>query len=213
MIEFMVSTASSVLGNVIPGFLKNLTGAKRGIGEKGESGGTIVNNGQIQNNTTNISTKNDETVEIKNFKFKSKSDEFIKNTARVLFVDDKDMGDKIRMLHERGWQNVSQIDARDIVNTTSSPYQSADIVFVDYDGIGQRKSGSGLSILHSLIDRHGCKKFFILFSAHLKKITLDKLDVHHLGIKHDSGWMQLTKGAPDYDLESKLIHGLKQIEI
>ena len=57
-----------------------------------------------------------------------------KKTARILFIDNESLRDKIRGIKNAGWENVTQI--RDVENIDSLEIRNADVIFVDYKGIG-----------------------------------------------------------------------------
>jgi hypothetical protein len=206
--DFLTSFFSSALASLVPSlFGKGVPGEKKSI-QKGGIIGTGVNYGNISQTTNNHFNEGNQKP---NYKFKESDNNNIKRNARLLFVDDQDQTSTIKNLKKLGWQNAVQIEQKEILNTDYEKYKDADLIFVDFSNIGPRH-GQGLSILSSLRTKYGRKKFYILYTAHAQKITLQKLEEIGLPIQDKVGWSQLTKGCPDYLLETTMFNGLKQIE-
>jgi hypothetical protein len=207
--EFISNLISSTLANLIPSIFGK---QKDGMNLKNKStqlGGT--NNTGVHYGDVYRDTVINQPQEI-NHKFRSQDSAVSKKQAQILFVDDQNQSDTITNLRNMGWDNVKQLDKNSIMNTTSDDYRASDLIFVDFDGIGERKHGQGLSILNSLRGHYGRKKFYILHTAHPQKITLSKLADSGLSIQDNIGWALLTKGGPTYLMEATMIHGLNQIE-
>lgn len=214
--DFLSNFLSSTFANLASLFLsKNEKGGKniriktKNSQNSGEvdSGITFGGIHQTTNNTTLIGDTGEKT----SYRFRDMSNTDIKNIVRVLFVDDQDQISTIKNLRKLGWRNAEQL-LGDAVNTDAESYRIADIVFVDFDNIGPLRNGQGLSILSSLVAKYGRKKFYILHTAHPKKITLQKLEESGLPIRDAVGWYELIKGSPDYLLETTMLTGLRQVE-
>lgn len=90
--------------------------------------------------------------------------EDLKRTTQVLFVDDEDFSDRLTVIRGAGW-NVRQVP--DIKNFDSEDVKNANIIFMDYIGVGKilTPSEEGIGLLRSLKTRYP-KKFIIFYSGH-----------------------------------------------
>lgn len=97
---------------------------------------------------------------IKNF-FKK---DYFKETTNILFIDDSDMP-VVENLKGAGYR-VKKI--RDIKDVDNSEVKNAQIIFVDYKGVGKNISETyeGLGLIERLIATYLKKKRVILYSAH-----------------------------------------------
>jgi len=212
MIGFISNFLSSTLANLFSMlFSKKEVASDKSVGKQtGEKIASALNYGSIQQNTTNNYSSS--SVDKSARKFDHWTNDEIKKSAQLLIVDDQDQTKTIKNLKKLGWQNTSQLREEDILNTDCSKYKEADLIFVDFSDIGPAKHGQGLSVLSSLMSNYGHKKYYILHTAHPQKITLQKLNESGLSIRIGTGWAQLTKGSPDYLLETTMFDGLRQIE-
>lgn len=208
MLDFFSSFISSTLANLFPLLFSKKETPHVEIDQEEGRGNTGINYGTVQHTTTQY-INSPSGFE---FKFKDSDAGSIKKNARILFVDDKSQASIVKNLTVLGWQLVEELEQDNIQNTTCEKYQDADLIFVDFDGIGPPRRGQGLSILRSLMASYGRKKYYILHTAHSAKITLQKLEENGLSIQDGTGWSLLTKGSPDYLLETMMLSGLKKIE-
>lgn len=211
--DFLSSLLSSALANfaVLPFTGKKKSNVKKEADNQSGAVSAPLNFGRVAqttNNTTNIHHSQGAPV----FKFRESENSYIKTTARILFVDDQDQSSTIRNLGKLGWKNAEQLPISEALNTDSEAYRHADLVFVDFSGVGPARGGQGLSVLSSLNSKYGRKKFYVLYTAHAKRITLEKLEESGLPIRENIGWSQLSKASADYILETTMLNGLRQIE-
>lgn len=110
----------------------------------------------------------------KSFGRKKYSDDEIKKITRVLFIDDEKFG-YIDRIKEAGW-SVSQIF--DLNNLDEECVRQADIVFLDYKGVGRSLSQSeeGIGLLKALKKKYPAKPI-ILYSAHAGFNLGDEFDL------------------------------------
>ena len=90
--------------------------------------------------------------------------EEIKKAIKVLFVDDEDFSARLSTIRDAGW-NVNQI--HEVTNFDSEDIKSADIIFMDYMGVGKTltpKEG-GIGLLKSIKKRYP-KKFIVFYSGY-----------------------------------------------
>lgn len=92
-----------------------------------------------------------------------KKDVDFKKGTKILFIDDEEF-EYIDLVREAGW-NASQI--HDIKNPDDETVKSADIIFLDYIGVGQSlaPTNQGLGLLKFLKDKYP-EKTIIFYSAH-----------------------------------------------
>jgi hypothetical protein len=201
----------SISANIATFFLGRKEGSDNSTAK--QTGGSIDtgnNYGDINQVTTNIYGKEPSTGN--SLKFEALTNDEIKRLARVVFVDDQDQTRAIKNLNKLGWGNVHQLAKGDSLNPDSISYRDADLIFVDYDGLGSVRHGQGLSILNSLLLTYKGRKYYILHTAHPQKITLQKLEENGLAIRENTGWSQLIKGSPDYLFNTVMLNGLRKIQ-
>ena len=120
-----------------------------------------------------------------------------KKTAKILFIDNESLRDKLRGLNNAGWENVKQI--REMENVDLSEIREADVVFIDYKGIGGNERDQGLAVVSALKARYGDAKWLILFTAYNVPVTA-----------FDKGANDyLAKNSGVYETEQKIIKGLQ----
>lgn len=90
--------------------------------------------------------------------------EDIKKHTQVLFVDDEDFSVLLETIRSSGW-NVKQV--YDILNFNSEEVKSADIIFMDFIGVGKTLTPKeqGIGLLKSLKKRYP-KKFIVFYSGY-----------------------------------------------
>lgn len=209
--DFLTSFLSSALANLSTLLFSKKEAPDNSRGkQKGGEIDTGINYGHIEQTTTNNYTEGPK--DQAHYKFRDLRNEEIKKLAQVLFIDDQDQTRTIRNLNKLGWQNAHQLEEEHILNTDCQKYRDSDLIFVDFNNVGPLRNGQGLSILNSLMTKYGRKKYYILHTAHPQKITLQKLEESGLPIRENTGWSQLTKGSPDYLVETVMLSGLRQIE-
>jgi len=127
---------------------------------------------------------------------------YYKEYAKILFIDDLDWSDKIKNLKEEGWKNVLQIT--DTQNLDRIEIREANIIFVDYKGVGKDLKDEGVDVIVALKKRYKDNKWIILYSAENVPIsaTLDK--------RADSS---LAKNSSIYEFEQKILEGLGKVNI
>lgn len=126
---------------------------------------------------------------------------FYKQSTRILFIDDLDLKKKIKNLKNAGWQRIAQI--KTAPNIDIDEIQNADIIFVDYKGIGELETEEqGLSILSALKKRYQDSKYLILYSAHDVPIQTFSRGAHDY----------LSKNSKIYELEQKILEGIAKIQ-
>jgi hypothetical protein len=126
-----------------------------------------------------------------------------KEYAKILFIDDLDWTDKIKNLQDAGWKNVSQITNPQ--NLDRIEIREANIIFVDYKGVGKNLKDEGVDVIYALKKRYGDNKWIILYSAQPSvpiSATSDK--------KPDAS---LAKNSSAYEFEQKILEGLGRIKI
>lgn len=123
-----------------------------------------------------------------------------KKTARILFIDNESLRDKIRGLKNAGWDNVTQI--KDVENIDSPDIRDANVVFVDYKGIGGGEKEQGLAVITALKTRYGEEKWLILFTAYNVPVTAFEKGANDY----------LAKNSGTYETEQKIIKGLQKLE-
>lgn len=125
----------------------------------------------------------------------------LKQDTYVLFIDDLDLKKKIKNLSDAGWKRVSQIYYAP--NIDSQKIRDANIIFVDYKGIGEIGSKEqGLAVLSALRKRYGDKKYLILYTAHDVPIEAFTSGAHNT----------LSKNSTIYELEQKIIEGIESLQ-
>lgn len=123
----------------------------------------------------------------------------LKESIRILFIEDGKFK-QINNLKSVGW-SVSQI--KDIKNLDSVEVRDANIIFVDYKGVGGKLSDEeGVGIVRALKDRYGKQKWVIFYSAH---------PVHLNIISGNNADAYLAKNSTLIEFEQKIIEGIKNI--
>ena len=94
----------------------------------------------------------------------SKSDENMKATTRILFVDDNHTNYKnVSILKKAGWTKTKSV--KDITDLDSSFVTEADIIFVDINGVGlELFEDQGLGLASALKKKYPKKKI-VIYSA------------------------------------------------
>lgn len=110
--------------------------------------------------TNNISTSNSAQKTVST----SKSDENMKATTRILFVDDNHTEYKnVSILKKAGWTRTKSV--KDITDLDSSFVIEADIIFVDINGVGlELFEDQGLGLASALKKKYPNKKI-VIYSA------------------------------------------------
>ncbi len=100
----------------------------------------------------------------KGFGKKEISIEEIKKKAQVLFVDDESYEGRMTAIRDAGW-NARQIN--DVKNFDSEEIKNADIIFMDFKGVGSTLSPTeeGIGLLKQLKKRYS-NKVFIFYSGY-----------------------------------------------
>jgi len=90
--------------------------------------------------------------------------EDLKKTTQILFIDDEDFSTRLSTIREAGW-NVRQVN--DIANFDSEEIRNADIIFMDYIGVGKilTPTEEGIGLIKSLKKRYP-NKFIIFYSGY-----------------------------------------------
>jgi hypothetical protein len=103
------------------------------------------------------------------FRRKKKLD---KISANILFIDDSECP-VVENLQKAGWA-VRKIN--DIINIQDENIKRADIIFVDYKGVGDKLSEKeqGISVIRAIKNAYRDKKRVILYSAYGRfKLSVD----------------------------------------
>lgn len=146
---------------------------------------------------TVIIGKNEEKNNEKESNSKDQDIGYLKLKARILFIED-DVFKKNSNLKDFGWK-VSQINKVD--NLDIDEIKNANIIFVDYKGVGEPSGDQGLGVVQNLREMYGKNKWIIFYSAH--KLPLD---VYGKGADDF-----LAKNATVYEMERKIIKGAQKI--
>jgi hypothetical protein len=122
----------------------------------------------------------------------------LKAKTKILFIED-DKFKKISNLKKFGW-NISQI--KDLRNLDNEQVRLANIIFVDYKGVGSLVDEEGVGLIKALRNRYGDEKWLILYSAH-SNFALNIFDTGANGY--------LAKNSTEYEMEQKIIEGAKNV--
>ncbi len=89
---------------------------------------------------------------------------YTKENINILFIDDKDMP-VVDNLKKAGYR-IRKI--RDVKDIDDAEVQNAEIIFVDYRGVGKNISQTyeGLGLAERLMENYAAKKRIILYSAY-----------------------------------------------
>jgi hypothetical protein len=198
---FLSSLVSSTLANLVT-FFGGKNGDQTSVTQENGAGNTGINHGVVQHfhGTGAVPAATPK------LKFEGLSNSEVKKKARLLFVDNQSQAYTMKLLRQLGWERVEQLEKTQIKNTDAEKYRDADLVFVDFKDIGDPNGGEGLSILKSLCEKYRGKKYYILFTAHSKKISLANIEMNSL-------WIHLPKGSNDHVLEAAIFNGLRRVEI
>jgi len=90
--------------------------------------------------------------------------EEIKKLTQVLFVDDEDFSARLNTIRSAGW-NVKQVS--DVTNFDSEDIKSADIIFMDFNGVGKTLTPKeqGIGLIKSIKKRYP-EKFIVFYSGY-----------------------------------------------
>lgn len=96
-------------------------------------------------------------------KRKFKTIEEAKASARLLFIDDDTRFKLVKILKEAGWLNV---DIRKDIDTEDALLRSADLVFVDINGVGKKMGfiDEGLGLSNAIRDKFP-EKYIVIYSS------------------------------------------------
>jgi len=201
-INFMMNPWTiTVLGGIVVVILTKLFLDRKKTPVSGISANNSQNNNQrviINNNLnskaasleTNNQTQTEPSIDQDILSLKAKT--------KILFIED-DVFKKINNLKGAGW-NITQIN--NVENPDIEVIRSADIIFVDNKGVGQKLSNDqGLGLIKVLRQRYQNKKWLILYSAH--PVGLDAFD--------SGADSYLTKNSAVYEIEQKIIQGAKKV--
>lgn len=126
----------------------------------------------------------------------------LKRRTRVLFVDDEDFSVSLTTIREAGW-NVSQM--KDITNFNCEEVKTANIIFMDYMGVGQilTPTEQGIGLIKTLKKRYP-EKQVIFYSGHAGFIPGH--EIHSIA----DGWINKHSDAYVYidqiEASSRKIH-------
>lgn len=139
------------------------------------------------------------------FQKKEYSIEEIKKSAKILFIDDEDSSSKLSVIRNAGW-NVNQIN--EVTNFDSEDIKSADIIFMDYVGVGKilTPKEEGIGLLKSIKKRYP-NKFIIFYSGYAGYIPGN--EVHSIADawinKHDDSFVYIDQ----IEAAAKKIYGTR----
>ncbi|MGB8815661.1 MAG: hypothetical protein WCC74_00250 [Minisyncoccia bacterium] len=90
--------------------------------------------------------------------------EELKKSTNILFVDDEDSSARLKIIRDAGW-NVNQIN--EVTNFNSEDIKRADIIFMDYIGVGKvlTPTEEGIGLLKNIKSRYP-EKFLIFYSGY-----------------------------------------------
>lgn len=131
-----------------------------------------------------------------------RSREDIKATTRILFIDDDTRFKVVKILKNSGWVQTSLV--KDISSINDSVVVSADIVFIDIQGVGVGMGfrDEGLGLAGALKERHPEKRV-VIYSAEPRG------QMFHEALKKADA--SLNKNADPYEFE-RLIEGFVGLE-
>lgn len=161
----------------------------------GDGNSTTVAHINTLNNFVGVNSNSSDSVK------KEFSAEDVKTRIRILFVDDKDDFQIIKMLRNNGYQ-VEYLD--DIVDFDAKAVKSADIIFLDINGIGvaMKFKNQGMGLCGALRDYYGSTKRLILYSGETEGSIFDvdakKADAT---LPKDSDLYQFTSYITQYGKE------------
>jgi len=90
--------------------------------------------------------------------------EELKRKTHVLFVDDEDFSTRLKSIRDAGW-SVNQIP--DVTNFNCTEIERANIIFMDYIGVGQAltPTDQGIGLLKELKRRYP-EKYLVFYSGY-----------------------------------------------
>ena len=108
--------------------------------------------------------------------------EEIKRRTQILFVDDESFENRLNEVRDAGW-NVRQI--QDVTNFDSEDIKAANIIFMDYKGVGlvMTASEEGIGLLKQLKKKYPDKKL-VFYSGYSG--TIPGHEVHNIADR----WIQ-----------------------
>lgn len=88
----------------------------------------------------------------------------LKKRTHVLFVDDEDFSTRLQSIRDAGW-SVNQIN--DVTNFNCPEIEHANIIFMDYIGVGQAltPTDEGIGLLKEIKRRYP-EKFIVFYSGY-----------------------------------------------
>lgn len=88
---------------------------------------------------------------------------YTKDTVNILFIDDMEMP-VVENLKRSGYK-VKKV--RDISDAEGAEVKNAQIIFVDFDGVGRRVSPQhqGAGLVKEIKSRYGASKYVVLYTA------------------------------------------------
>lgn len=94
----------------------------------------------------------------------SKQESFDRHNTHILFIDDKTPS-VVKNIQDAGWVNTAYV--RDIKNIHDDEVKRAQIIFVDYRGVGRTfsKKDEGFALVRELKKEYGVSKRVILYSG------------------------------------------------
>ena len=98
-----------------------------------------------------------------------KRKKYNKDNTNILFVDDNDMP-VVENLKKNGFK-VKKI--KDIRNIDDAEVKNAQIIFVDYEGVGMKVSPKhqGAGLIKELKTKYGNSKYIVLYTAQIEMPT------------------------------------------
>ena len=174
----------SVFGKFFGSMIKSFIGAifsRNGVNEKPSF--SVINNLSMNGFNNEDSKKNDETV---------KSLDSLKQSKRILFIDDDTKFKVVKILNNSGWIFTKHVkDAKSLVD---KEIIEADLIFIDIQGVGAALGfkDEGLGLALALKDKYSEKKIVIY------SVIEDGNRFHEALRKADSF---LSKNADPYEFE------------
>jgi len=138
----------------------------------------------------------------KNFKKKKiYSIDEIKKQTQVLFIDDEAFDYLLENIRQAGW-NVKQV--KEIDNLDSENLKSADVIFIDYKGVGSilTPTEEGIGLLKALRHKYPLK-YLIFYSGYAGFIPGH--EIHDIA----NGW--ITKNADPYVYIERIEEAAKKV--
>lgn len=163
---YLVALTISIIGLTIA--YKNYKKKPQDKKEGENFSSNTLNNSSNLNNTTNLPiniTNNFSPIDtIQNTVSSSKSDENMKATTKILFVDDNHTEYRnVSILKKAGWTKTKSV--KDITDLDSTVVTEADIIFVDINGVGlELFEDQGLGLASALKKKYPKKKI-VIYSA------------------------------------------------